>query len=196
MSLSESRRLGYEHPEWTFSKATPTSTRPGLHSFCSCTTLVHILFQLVYSCGHGAAWFYLLFLDDQRPAASLYSSQPGGGVRRVKIEDQLQDRRRSTARSTLDTLARARARALPAHSGFLPEARRPPFTAEERNRSFRGEGPKARNWKERCSSGLKLLNDSAGRSPTTDRPVSPQIRFPNRHFKFGRQSNSNDSIPC
>ena len=31
--VSSSRRLGYEHPERTFSKATPTRTRPGSHSF-------------------------------------------------------------------------------------------------------------------------------------------------------------------
>ena len=42
---------------------------------------------------------------------------------------------------------------------------------KERNRSFRSEGPKGRNWKERYSSGLK---DPA------DWPVSAQIRFANR----------------
>ena len=41
--VSSSRRLGHEHPERTFSKATPTRTRPGLHSFAR-ALLVHILF--------------------------------------------------------------------------------------------------------------------------------------------------------
>ena len=32
-SVSSSRRLGYQQPEWTFGKATPTRSRPGWHSF-------------------------------------------------------------------------------------------------------------------------------------------------------------------
>ena len=54
---------------------------------------------------------------------------------------------------------------------------------EEHSRSFRSEGPKGQNRKDRCSS---RLNDLA--RPTADRLVSTQIRFPKRPVARGRQS--------
>ena len=62
LQVSSSRRLGYERPERTCGKATPTRSRPRWHSFCIARALLQYtgLFKLVSD--WSVALFYLIFL--------------------------------------------------------------------------------------------------------------------------------------
>ena len=108
--VSSSRRLGYEHPERTFSKATPTRTRPGL----GCTLLRVHYFSTHFipaSVPLQCCLIYLLFLvcfTSQlchrrflKPVAGLFDFQPCAGYSSAPLPRPLSGAAGLTSRSAL-----------------------------------------------------------------------------------------------